>query len=127
MRSSRFSRSDRVLLPSLPTTTSSGRSLPHRATTSGRSEVPSSTSPPSPLVCPCSEPSRSFQDPAMAAAPAPVPSVSVPRGVYEGLHLASDSDEQMLIYIPFMEVIKLHSALFKGPEEEGYGQLCREN
>jgi hypothetical protein len=37
----------------------------------------------------------------------------------EGLHLASDSDEQLLIYIPFMQVIKLHSVLFKGPEEEG--------
>jgi len=37
----------------------------------------------------------------------------------EGLYLASDSDEQLLIYIPFMQVIKLHSALFKGPEEEG--------
>ncbi|KAM0854975.1 hypothetical protein ACQ4PT_050069 [Festuca glaucescens] len=37
----------------------------------------------------------------------------------DGLHLASDSDEQLLIYIPFMQVIKLHSVLFKGPEEEG--------
>ena len=40
----------------------------------------------------------------------------------EGLYLASDSDEQLLIYIPFMQVIKLHSALFKGPEEEG--KIC---
>jgi hypothetical protein len=37
----------------------------------------------------------------------------------DGLHLASGSDEQLLIYIPFMQVIKLHSVLFKGPEEEG--------
>jgi hypothetical protein len=36
----------------------------------------------------------------------------------EGLYLASKSDEQLLIYIPFMQMVKLHSALFKGPEEE---------
>jgi len=40
----------------------------------------------------------------------------------EGLYLASKSVEQLLIYIPFMQVVKLHSALFKGPEEEG--EIC---
>ncbi|KAF8388106.1 hypothetical protein HHK36_026772 [Tetracentron sinense] len=37
----------------------------------------------------------------------------------EGLNLESDADEQLLIYIPFMQVIKLHSIAIKGPEEEG--------
>ncbi|XP_026662859.2 PITH domain-containing protein At3g04780 isoform X2 [Phoenix dactylifera] len=36
-----------------------------------------------------------------------------------GLHLESDADEQLLIYIPFTQVIKLHSVVIKGPEEEG--------
>jgi hypothetical protein len=40
----------------------------------------------------------------------------------EGLQFASDSDEQLLIYIPFMQVVMLHSALFKGPEDEG--EIC---
>ncbi|CAJ2628552.1 unnamed protein product [Trifolium pratense] len=37
----------------------------------------------------------------------------------EGLHLESDADEQLLLYIPFTQVIKLYSIAFKGPEDEG--------
>ncbi|KAM7508508.1 hypothetical protein LguiA_018961 [Lonicera macranthoides] len=37
----------------------------------------------------------------------------------EGLNLESDADEQLLIYIPFTTVIKLHSIVVEGPEEEG--------
>ncbi|OAY79514.1 PITH domain-containing protein At3g04780 [Ananas comosus] len=37
----------------------------------------------------------------------------------DGLHLESEADEQLLIYIPFTQVIKLHSVVIKGPEEEG--------
>ncbi|ESQ49602.1 hypothetical protein EUTSA_v10021632mg [Eutrema salsugineum] len=37
----------------------------------------------------------------------------------EGLNLESDADEQLLIYIPFNQVIKLHSFAIKGPEEDG--------
>ncbi|KAK6121572.1 hypothetical protein DH2020_044683 [Rehmannia glutinosa] len=37
----------------------------------------------------------------------------------EGLNLESDADEQLLINIPFLQVIKLHSIVIKGPEEEG--------
>ncbi|KAG9451914.1 hypothetical protein H6P81_004818 [Aristolochia fimbriata] len=37
----------------------------------------------------------------------------------EGLYLESDADEQLLIYIPFTQVIKLHSVVIKGAEEDG--------
>ncbi|KAG8061281.1 hypothetical protein GUJ93_ZPchr0003g16798 [Zizania palustris] len=40
----------------------------------------------------------------------------------EGLYMASDSGEQLLILIPFTQVVNLHSALFKGPEEKG--EVC---
>ncbi|TQD87556.1 hypothetical protein C1H46_026855 [Malus baccata] len=37
----------------------------------------------------------------------------------DGLNLESDADEQLLIYIPFLQVVKLHSVVVKGPEDEG--------
>lgn len=37
----------------------------------------------------------------------------------EGLCLESDTDEQLLIYIPFTQVVKLHSMIILGPDEEG--------
>lgn len=41
----------------------------------------------------------------------------------DGLNLESDADEQLLIYLPFTQVIKLHSIVIKGPEEEGTRQF----
>ncbi|KAL2942565.1 hypothetical protein RDABS01_030915 [Bienertia sinuspersici] len=38
----------------------------------------------------------------------------------DGLILESDADEQLLIYIPFTQIIKLHSIVIKGPEEEAH-------
>eukprot|EP00252_Welwitschia_mirabilis_P018130 TRINITY_DN40351_c0_g1_i1.p1 TRINITY_DN40351_c0_g1~~TRINITY_DN40351_c0_g1_i1.p1 ORF type:complete len:191 (+),score=30.92 TRINITY_DN40351_c0_g1_i1:160-732(+) len=37
----------------------------------------------------------------------------------DGLYLESDADEQLLIYVPFTQVVKLHSLLIKGPADEG--------
>ncbi|KAL1806133.1 hypothetical protein DCAR_0831882 [Daucus carota subsp. sativus] len=37
----------------------------------------------------------------------------------DGLNLESDADEQLLIYIPFTQVIKLHSIAIQGLDEEG--------
>ncbi|KAJ8760682.1 hypothetical protein K2173_017679 [Erythroxylum novogranatense] len=37
----------------------------------------------------------------------------------DALNLGSDADEQLLIYIPFLQVVKLFSIVIKGPEEEG--------
>lgn len=36
-----------------------------------------------------------------------------------GLYLESDADEQLLLYIPFNQVVKLHSLIIRGPPEEG--------
>lgn len=36
----------------------------------------------------------------------------------EGLCLESDADEQLLIYLPFTQVVKLHTMVILGPPEE---------
>jgi hypothetical protein len=36
-----------------------------------------------------------------------------------GLQLESDTDEQLLIYLPFNQVVKLHSLIIRAPAEEG--------
>ncbi|RWW05274.1 hypothetical protein BHE74_00013712 [Ensete ventricosum] len=58
---------------------------------------------------------------------ASTPTSSIPRGQGsrddDGLHLESDADEQLLIYVPFLQVIKLHSVVIVGPEEEGALEL----
>ena len=35
------------------------------------------------------------------------------------MFLASDDDEQILLTVPFNQVVKLHSLIIKGPPEEG--------
>ncbi|KAJ8750503.1 hypothetical protein K2173_015651 [Erythroxylum novogranatense] len=42
----------------------------------------------------------------------------------DALNLGSDADEQLLIYIPFLQVVKLFFVVIKGPEEEG---ICKLN
>lgn len=37
----------------------------------------------------------------------------------EGLCLESDADEQLLLYVPFNQVVKLHSLVIKGPGDAG--------
>ncbi|KMZ57708.1 Thioredoxin-like protein 1 [Zostera marina] len=37
----------------------------------------------------------------------------------EDLYLQSDADEQLLMYIPFMQVVKLYSIVIFGSEEDG--------
>jgi hypothetical protein len=36
-----------------------------------------------------------------------------------GLHVGSDANEQLLLYIPFNQVVKLQSLIIKGPADEG--------
>eukprot|EP00850_Spirogloea_muscicola_P010105 SM000058S18535 [mRNA] locus=s58:392303:394268:+ [translate_table: standard] len=41
----------------------------------------------------------------------------------DGLTLESDADEQLLLYLPFNQMVKLHSLIVKGPASQGPRKL----
>ncbi len=47
--------------------------------------------------------------------------VALSAGLWEdnGLHVGGDADEQLLLYIPFNQVVKLQSLIIKGLTDEG--------